>query len=223
MKTQGSCNRKVIILALFLLQSLVSVKADPASYGSDLVCGPLETHFGPWDYNNPKHIRERLPVVERNHFDVNVESLVKGTTAVLPGGDLDYTLRAFPNHHRALYSMGRYALRYPTERIPPGAEYSGDCYFVRAVRFKPEDAVVRIVFGIYLSLQEKYPEAIEQLQVAVNLVPGNSEAHYNLALVLEKSDRLDEALEHAKIAYKLGFPLDGLKNKLRRRGTWTED
>ena len=186
-------------------------------------CGQLANTYGPWDYTNPIHYRDRLPVVERAHFDANVESLVKGTTAALPGGDLDYTLRAFPNHHRALYSMGRYSLKHSDRRIPPGARYSGLCYFVRAINFNPDDAKVRVVFGIYFYMQEKYQQAIEQLKVAIGLNEHSAEAHYNIGLVYERLGELELAVQHARTAYDLGFPLAGLRNKLQRHGVWEVD
>ena len=214
--------RTLMSLSVFLL----SLCAHAQGAGSDpnldsTECGSLDSHYGPWDYTNPIHYREKLPIVENAHFNRNVETLAAAArTGGSVGDDLDYTLRTFPNHHRALYSMARYSLQYDDHRKPPGANYSGFCYFERAIRFKPEDATVRLIFGIYYSLQKKYPEAIEQLETAVNLEPGNAEAHYNLGLLYEKTGTLEEAVQHARAAYELGYPLDGLKNKLRRRGVW---
>ena len=211
------------LVSLFII--LMSLNAHAQDFRSDvdmleLECGSLDNGYGPWDYTNPTHFRERLPMVENRHFRSQVESLKEGTTAKLPGGDLDYTLRAFPNHHRALYSMARYSLQYGSHRIPPGAHYSGHCYFYRAIRFQPEDANVRLIFGIYLSLQKKYPEAIEQMQAAISLEPNSAEAHYNIGLLYEKTDAIEKAAQHARIAYDLGYPLEGLKNLLRKRGVW---
>jgi tetratricopeptide (TPR) repeat protein len=211
------------LIGFFIILISLSTYAQDAHFGLDSLnmdCGSLHNHYGPWDYTNPVHFRDRLPIVENAHFDNNVESLEEGLTAKLPGGDLDYTLRAFPNHHRALYSMARYSLQYGNRRIPPGANYSGYCYFVRAIRFKPEDPTVRLIFGIYLSMQKKYSEAIEQTKAAISLEPNSAEAHYNLGLLYEKTDALEMAVQHARIAYDLGYPLEGLKNKLRRRGVW---
>jgi tetratricopeptide (TPR) repeat protein len=185
-------------------------------------CGPIENAYGPYDYANPSDYAEKLPIVEAFHFNKNVESLKAGMTAELPGGDLDYTLRAFPNHHRALYSMGRYALSYPNDKVPPGAYFSGDCYFERAIRFRPDDPVVRLVFGIFLSKSKKYDEAIEQLKKGQELDDNNPEIHYNMGLVYEKSGQDQLALQHAKLAYGLGYPLPGLRNILKRKGVWTD-
>jgi tetratricopeptide (TPR) repeat protein len=186
-------------------------------------CGTLDNAYGPFDYTNPKDVAERLPIVEQFHFNRNVESLISGQTSELLGADLDYTLRAFPNHHRALYAMVRYTLRHKGERVPPGAHYPGECYLLRAVRFKPDDASVRGIYGVYLSAAGRSDEALAQYEMAAEFAPTNAEAHYNLGLLYRKLHRLDEALEHAKIAYRLGYPLQGLKNQLKRDGVWKAD
>jgi hypothetical protein len=52
---------------------------------------------------------------------------------------------------------------------------------------------------------------------------GNSaNIHYNIGLTYLELNRFDEALRHAHTAYRLGFPLPGLKQKLQRVGKWTE-
>ena len=95
-------------LCVFLLGASLCCFVVPeglaASAVGEAACGPLETGgYGPYDYTNPIHFREKLPIVEGAHFDAGVESLrghLKKNAGTLDG-DLDYTLRAFPNHHRA--------------------------------------------------------------------------------------------------------------------------
>lgn len=207
------------LACLLLLAAQPSFAQSLASLSGD--CGAMTNHYGPYDYTNPTHVREKLPVVESAHFNLDVESLKRGKTAALPGGDLDYVLRAFPNHHRALYSMARYTLQHGDRPIPPGARYTGNCYFERAIRFSPDDPKVRMVYGIFFSFQKDYPQAIEQLQSAISIDVNNAEAHYNLGLMYERTDNIELALKHARRAYDLGFPLNGLKNKLKRRGAWS--
>ena len=57
---------------------------------------------------------------------------------LLGGGDLDYTLRAFPNHHVALMAMAKLGEKQKTAR-PAGAKYGVECYFQRAVSFRGDD------------------------------------------------------------------------------------
>jgi hypothetical protein len=98
--------------AAFLLTLLTALTIAPAAGQNwprlPYECGTLANHYGPFDYTNARHYREKLPIVERAHFNRDVESLRRGQTAVRPGPDLHYVLGTFPNHHRALYSMLNY-------------------------------------------------------------------------------------------------------------------
>ncbi len=186
------------------------------SMGFD-ICGELKNAYGPYDYYADK---DKLPIVEVNHFTPEVESLVRGKSDYL-AGDIDYTLRAFPNHPRALFAMMRLTEREKTERLA-GAHFPAYCYFVRAVRFRPEDAMARMVYGIYLAKQKKSNEALEQLEIAVRHASENANLHYNLGLVFFDLGKYEEALHHAHIAYRLGFELPGLRGKLEKAGKWQE-
>ncbi len=131
--------------------------------------------------------------------------------------NLDYTLRAFPNHHRALYTMVRLRLRQQGEKY---AGYPVECYLERALRFKSDDGAVLTIYGIYLYKIAQYEQATQKLKEAVMVSPESAEAHYNLGLVLYRTNRLDEAVKHAKIANELGYPLDGLIRRLKQSDAW---
>lgn len=182
-------------------------------------CGDLTNGFGPFDYRSPTD-RQNLGVVEKHHFNAHVESLTRGVTGTL-GGDIDYTLRAFPNHVRALGAMSRLALRDRTAR-PAGANYSIECYFDRALRFRPKDGLVYMVYGDHVAKTGQIDKAIELLKHAAELEPNNATAIYNLGLMYFNKKDYDQALVHAQKAYELGFPLPGLKNKLNAVGKWSE-
>lgn len=181
-------------------------------------CGELEQEFGPWDYTNPVHATERLPKVEEHHFTTDVEVLIKGVKGPI-WGDLDYTLRAFPNHHRALYAAVRYWLLPDTPRQGT-YHYTTDCYLKRAVAFKPGDGTVYMIYGIFLHRQGKLPDALEKYRRAIKLMPNSAEAHYNLGLLHADMREYKDAKKHAKRAYALGYPLSGLKDRLRSVGAW---
>jgi hypothetical protein len=121
---------------------------------ADLHARPVPPHCGNlaapgsqiYDYNSPEDKR-MLATVEAFHFTSEVENLRSGVTGTI-GSDLNYTLLMFPNHHRALTSMGNLALREKTLK-PQGAQFSIECFFDRALRFKPNDATVRLVYANY--------------------------------------------------------------------------
>jgi TPR repeat len=182
------------------------------------ICGQLPNAYGPFDYTDADQRANKLPIVEVAHFTDEVEQGIKGNTGTV-GGDLDYTLRAFPNHHRALTSVMRIALRDKVVQIP-GSKYPVECYFVRAIRFKPNDGAVHAIFGNYLFALGKSDRALEEFKRAVQLDPENPSINYNLGLIYLKAHNYELANTYAKKAYALGFPLPGLKNMLVEAGKW---
>ena len=200
------------MVAMLILTA--SAKLQAANY-----CGALENAYGPFDYTDGEN-QPHLALVEIAHFTPSVEHLTKGNTGTL-GGDLAYTLRVFPNHHRALMAIGKLALRDKKLR-PDGAGYSVDCFFDRAIRFKPDDGIVHMVYGIYFSQSGNLEKAIDQLELAVKLEPENANINYNLGLLYMKKKNYEQARIHAKKAYQLGFSLPGLKNMLSAAGKWSE-
>lgn len=180
-------------------------------------CGDFALQGG--DYTNSAD-KQLLSTVEQFHFTPEVENLSKGTTSTV-GGDLSYTLMMFPNHHRALAALSKLSLRDKTLK-PAGAKYSVECFFDRAMRFKPNDAVVRMIYGNYLLKAGQADKATEQLKEAVSLQPENATINYNLGLLYMQRKNYEEARNYARKAYELGFPLPGLKNQLMQAGKWEE-
>lgn len=203
------------IAALIILAASINLHAAPH-------CGELDPpgSYGPYDYTNPEDKTTKLPIVEQHHFGPDVEKLIKGSTGLV-GADLSYTLIAFPNHHRALAAMGKLALKEKTPK-PNGARYSIHCYFDRAIRFKPSDSAVRVIYSNHLLKMGKSNEALEQLKEAINLQPDNPAINYNLGLLYMQKKDYEQAKTYAKKAYGLGFPLPGLKNKLVEAGKWDD-
>ncbi len=200
---------------LTLLLALLS----PTLALANLDCGPLKNAYGPYDYTNPAHFREKLPIVEQFHYDLGVQTL-RGHAQTnhnpnTVGGDLDYTLRAFPNHHRALFTLARY---WTESMNPLRMRYSVDCYYERAIRFQPRDYTARMIYGIYLKRVDRLAEAIDQMEDALSIEPDSPEVHYNLALVRLDNGDVQAAIEHAKFAYGNNYPLPGLAKKLRKLG-----
>lgn len=183
------------------------------------VCGPLTSGYGPFDYRFAAQKDKYL--VESAHFTPWVENLTRGNTSSTPAGDIAYTLRAFPNHPRALLSMMKLAEREKRDK-PRGSTYTMDCWFERAIRFQPEDGTVRMLYGTYLARKNKDREAIEQLELADKLITDDANVHYNLGLAYFDVKQYDKALTHAKKAYALGFQLPGLRDMLKRAGKWTD-
>lgn len=183
------------------------------------VCGPPMEHNQfrrPLDYNDPVD-REWLDVVERAHFTAEIEALIRGKNVPLPG-DIDYTLMQYPNHYRALHAMARWQL---ANRRPPDAEYlTVDCYYQRAFTFRPKDPTLYMLYGIYLHKAGRLDDAWAAYQRAEAHGANSAEYHYNMGLLQIDRQDYEDARKHARIAYELGYPLPGLRNKLRRLGHW---
>jgi tetratricopeptide (TPR) repeat protein len=154
-----------------------------------------------------------LGTVERNHFTPDVEQLRKGFTAPLPR-DIAFVLRQFPNHYRALYAMATWQLR---NKGPLDAEnniWSADCYFQRAIAFRPEDWKVHFIYGIYLHKAHRLPEAEAAYDAAEAAGATGADYYYNRGLLEVDLGHLDRAEEYARSAYAAGHPLPGLREKL---------
>jgi tetratricopeptide (TPR) repeat protein len=202
--------------AIALLFTCATATAD--AIGAD-DCPAYVKHDPGGDYTNAVD-RQGLNVVENFHFTPNVERLIPGRNGAL-GSDISYTLEHYPNHHRALGAMSRLALR-DKNRKPHGARYTVDCFFDRALRFRPDDARVRSLYGSYLLALGQSDNALGQLEESARLEPENPTAHYNLGLLYLKKKDYEKARASARKAYSMSFPLPGLKNKLTELGEWRE-
>jgi len=170
----SSCDKTIQAVVLF------AALAPAVAYAQEVPgCGFLVNAFGPFDYRDPSARDSALGMVEGHHFTTKVESLAGGISGPLIA-DIDYTLRAFPNHHRALNSVARFALqggRFLSTSIP-----SADCFFLRAITFRPDDEVVRMIYANYLVKRGNVVAAKKQYDEALRIAPGSAEVSYNAGL-----------------------------------------
>lgn len=215
-----------VILLIIYQQSIISAE-----------CGQLDNHYGPFDHRVTKSRIEFLPRVEDAHFtDVTYKLAVAGAEYELyrklfkfgpnAGGnkkntsipaDLDYTLRAFPNHPKALYAMSEYQRKRGKPMYRPYNDINyrvSDCYYQRARKFVVDDYLVYMLYGIQLYKEKKHKESLVEFEKAEKLSVDNSELVYNKGLLLFAMKRYEEANEYAIRAANLGYPLDGLRRKL---------
>lgn len=115
--------------------------------------------------------------------------------------------------------MSRLAIRDKTNH-PEGSSHSTLCFFERATRFKPQDALVRSLFGGHLLKIGEFDLALEQLIIAAELEPNNPIFNYNLGLLYFDKKNYTEAKKYANKAYSQDFPMPGLMNKLKSVGKW---
>lgn len=106
--------------SLVVLGFVALVMSPVPSFAQDLgICGSLNNSFGPFDYRYKTSVKTELgdahSMVEGAHFTPQIEQLIRGKTAVEPGPDIDYTLRAFPNPITE-HSCRCHGLRYVPSR-----------------------------------------------------------------------------------------------------------
>jgi len=182
---------------------------------------------GPNDYYDTNTwTHEYLRSVNSNHLVPARKQVTNGYT----GGkhyniwaEIDFILRWFPNHPQGLQFMARWL---PEHSHPPDKDV--EYYFKKAIEYRPSqklrpaDATAPMLYAIYLHKKKDYLKAQEQYESALSITPDNSEIHYNLGLLLVAKKDYAAALKHAHTAYSMGFPLPGLKNKLKKAGVWTD-
>ncbi|MEO6322302.1 MAG: ABC transporter permease [Polaromonas sp.] len=181
-------------------------------------CGSLQNGVGPYDYRTDQ---QQLEIVYRHHFTPIVESIIRGATNETAGPDIDYTLRAAPNHARALLAMMRLGEKEKIQQ-PRGSRYTVECWFDRAIRFRPDDNVVRMIYATFLAKNGRAPLAVEQLDRVAATAGDNAFTHYNAGLVYFDIKVYDKAVAQAHKAMALGLPRTELADQLKTAGKWVE-
>lgn len=211
----------VICISTPALGQLGTTPIPKFDHSFDPECGSLANRggHGPFDYRQVN--QDEKDLVENVHFNPQERMLntPRGYSDRLIWGEFDYTLRAFPNNTRALVAIDRLSIMLKSDK-PPEARYSAKCYFLRAIKFMPDDANVRMLYGIYLIKRDKASDAIEQLAEAEKLAPDDRNLLYNIGLAYFKAKNYSKAKEYAEQAYALGYPLPGLRNLLQKAGKW---
>lgn len=210
--------------ALILLLFSTHLYAAKAPWvGADLkglACSGQGQGYGPYDYTKANE-RGKMPIVEGLHFTPEVENHINGKSGYLET-DLDYTLRAIPNHHKALLSVIRYQLKLNKKLLakPRPLMSPVECYLQRAIHFSPNDTGSVSLYAYYLKEIGQLEKAADLYQKAINIAPKNAKIQYSYGLLLIELKQYDKALEYAEKIYAHGKPPKGLKNKLIKLGVW---
>lgn len=158
------------------------------------------------------------------HFSPDIRDLnTKKLSIERLTAEIHYTLAVFPNHPLALYAVSRLE-RLAGGKLPNKTatiympRVTAECFFDRALRFRPDDKDVRIVYGIHLHLRKKFKEALEQYTIAESKGADSSFFNYNLGLLYADMKNWEKAVEYGQKAYKSGADLPGLRQKLEKAG-----
>lgn len=164
------------------------------------------------DYYSPVK-REFLDVVNYYHMRPK-EKLHNQSVVTYNVGDINYTLKHIPNHPLALRRATITCTEHPD--LIHCAKVKD--LFLKAVEWDPQQPNTRVLYGVFLQIQEYEQDALEQYQLALTLKPGMADAHYNIALIYYKQENWEKAAEHAKAAYANGHRAPSLRRKLSDKG-----
>lgn len=175
---------------------------------------------GPWDYLQRRKWAGPLASIEEHHFNRNVELLIRGISTE-PMGDIDFTLRAFPNHHRALTSAVNFRVR--NKRWPQTSKgRQAECYLQRAIAFSPKDPTLHPLLAHVLHRLNKPTQALVSYRKAIADHPRDVMLKYNMGLALTDIKQYKQASRIATEIYAADFPLPALKRRLVAAGEWKE-
>lgn len=151
-----------------------------------------------------------------NHVALALRRMDEGDFSAPVIHDLHWTLERWPNHYLALQAIQRYeAGGGDADLYVPVS-----CYFQRARLFVPDDANILVLHGIY-EFKKGHDDLAEQYWIRALQIDDNAiEAHYNLGLLYFSQKSFSKSVEHARLAYELGYPLPGLRAKLMKQGYW---
>lgn len=205
-------------ISLSVITALLLALSGAASAQSEQRCGSLKTHYGPFDYRTANE--QQKSIVEDAHFTRGVEMLTEGKTGSF-GGDIRYTLFAFPNHPRALLAMERLVEK---ERKNPArdAQYTIECYYDRALRFKANDHIVRLLYVNFLVKRKQPDEALRHLDYVADTTQDNPFAQFNAGMLYMDMALYDKALVQAHRVIAMGFERRELRDRLAAAGRWVE-
>jgi tetratricopeptide (TPR) repeat protein len=228
------------------VHAAVKAPKSTAIYGS-AEDGPdnVDGQFGPYDYYRPpSQPPAAIALVERAHLGyVVAEQLFKKDYCGYYL-NLDYTLRALPNHPKALTMMAKYLESHAT--CPPSRkdevttaaavialesgtwqERDMTYYFETAINFMTEDtrviprhAETHVLYGDWLRKSGNYEKAQKQYETAISLKPGFTDAYYGMGMMYLDQKNTAKAAEYAKQAYSTGKPPPELRDRLVASGVW---
>lgn len=215
---------KLHVLAVQLVTAITCsawAQAPNPLTAEEMECGTFSQvgRLKPEDF---RRATSRLQVVEEYHFGPHTEALVRPMQiGGAIGGDIDYTLWGYPNHHRALAALTRLGAREGTNK-PKGAQFTIDCYFRRALRFVPDDHVTRMLYASYLVTQKHLAEARRHIDFVSQQSTESPLTLANAGLIYLQLGELDIALVLAHRSMALGWQPIELKRSLEKAGKWVE-
>lgn len=229
-----------MVCAVVPVAYALSAPASDVPYGTDFA--PDDRQFGPLDYYTTKP--SNVALVERAHMGFVLANAKRSRNSCEVFQNLDYVMRAIPNHPQALQEMAAYLETSAPCPHATGARSNtqaaaasilkgrwrvtdADAYFHVALNFLtrdthviPRHAETHVLYGDWLRKKGRHDEAMKQFETARNLKPSLADTYYALGLLYLDQKDVASALENAQKAYSLGKPPAELRERLIAAGAW---
>lgn len=169
------------------------------SISLDLVASPAQAQPQNNDYFAPERDPKLLRNVEKYHL--TKEKFGKYYQAGQYSSairELQFVLRYFPNHPKALMYMETIAKITNNQSLALS-------HYKNALKLYPQHALTHAQYGRYLASTGRVQSGIERLQKATEMDPELAVAHGWLAMIYAKSGSTDLARQTARQARKLGY------------------
>ena len=215
---------RIFLVQILIIFSPAMTVAQQASQGacSMSLDNAHDYRPGKFVYTTTYKTHDALKIlVESAHFTPEVETLQRGKTASVPGPDISFVLRVYPNHHRALVAMVALGEKEKTS-LPRGSTYTVECWLQRALAYQRDDYLVQMIYAQFLIKEMRDKEAELQLLSVAENADDNGYTHNSLGLLYFKLKKYDRALFHAHQAQSLGLQAPALMEQLKKVGQWTE-
>ena len=157
---------------------------------------------------------ELLKNVEQFHIGPGLERM-QGHNYSGARDDFEFILKFFPNHPRGLALISELCdVRWKN------ALCDSSQWFERAIARNPNVGQTVVIEGVHLQRLNRVADAITSYKRALALDPTSRNAHYDIGLAYFDQKKFELANRHAQIAYMLGMPFPGLRDKLTKAGKW---
>lgn len=204
----GTVLRSIPLLVAILSTAIAHAGNNLNTFESN----PNRQHYDYYDRSS--YDEALLKNVEWKHLGKGLERMREG---LYPRAfhDARFILNHFPNHPDGLIFLSRLSLL-------TGEHEWADDYFPRALQLYPDHGQTHAIYATYLYKRDMLDKAIEHYNRAIDLGHNKPYVNYNLGLAYFDTGKYKEARIHANQAYNNGYPLSGLKDKLRSVDEWRD-
>jgi predicted Zn-dependent protease len=204
MSTKFSKCRIVVclLLALFFVRLTEAqvFQVDKLEYSADVM--PVQdaphTVYDYFDASTDRIVKQRLQAVEQYHMNKGVLENIANGKYKYALGDIDFTLRYFPNHPRGLQLLTTVAALAKNRALPIR-------YFEKAIALYPNHAITHAQYGWFCVTIGDFDNGIQKLRHAIELDPKLTAGYVWLAQAYEKKGDLQLAREARERAKELGY------------------